>query len=209
MVVHTDELGIVDERVDGIVVVMALFSEATPADRWLASAQIDEASVRPLVDEETAMHRAMRVEPAGPRRFAVRIRPQRTAVPAYRRETIDEMEEAHRNWETEPGVDPLSRRPDAVVCYRPPGSIDIATYRELWRHAYRWAPVRCDGAEAYVPWSETLLHTVFLPGREGAVRVIQIAGVECDVASFRETEVNAEGEIGSSRTLTATGCSES
>ncbi len=183
MVVHTDELGLTDPSVQGVAVVAGLYADPAAAAQAATGPGL---SVAPLLDADAAHRRAIGLgdaaDPTAPRLQAVRLRPG--GSPAYARAAIEAAEEAHFNYADVPGPDPLASPPEPL-CHLDGGRVFLATGADHALDPYRWAAVDCDGQPAYVPRERTLLGTLFLPLATGGARVVQVARVECDTASFR------------------------
>jgi hypothetical protein len=65
------------------------------------------------------------------------------------------------------------------ACTVKPGDLFVVEESEL--KYYEFAPVRCNGQLAYVPWTSSLLgHAVIVPEPRGGWRLYQVVGAECD-----------------------------
>jgi hypothetical protein len=194
LVVHTDELGLVNPQLEGIVLVLSLQESREKAEAWLTERGVD-ARIEALLDEEGYWQRLSMLDDSGsdelaglPRFMVVQI-DAGDPVPAFARDVVDaQMQELGRCEMEDLHDDP----PWPVLCDVPGGAVflmDVRTYnRGAW---YHWAPVTCEGAEAYVSWRSTRLGSVIMPSGPDGYRMIQVGGAECDMPCYCEWVVDA------------------
>lgn len=190
MVLHTDELGLADER-SGIAIVVGLFDDAEAANAW-AVHDGGRATVVPLLDDDkwwSVPHGSARVV--------------RVAVPmakAYDRRAVDRLETElqDREWRTlEEAHTGLRERVLALdpVCTLAQGSIQLWTPNDAeptpW---YQWVPVRCGDVLAYVAWRDTWLDSSVVTTEGDVYEVVQVAGAECDSPVLRRWSFTSAGK---------------
>ncbi|MBN1769800.1 MAG: hypothetical protein JXB32_00955 [Deltaproteobacteria bacterium] len=189
LVLHTEELRLADRDAYGVVIVLGLYADAAAAEGHVAASGLAGARVLPLMDFESSLAVEDWVAPDGSERFGpvkrvVRLAPG-PAVPAYSRPAIDELD-ARREADAD-------EAPVAPACTLEAGDWFVVGYDELWEVAREWAPVRCGDEPAFVPWTTTLLEALVEPLTGGGWRMMQVGGVECDVACFCEWPVLEDG----------------
>jgi hypothetical protein len=208
--VHTDDLGLADDRRRGLAVVAGLFASLADADAWLAAA----SCLRGLVRLAPLLEAAPEEGPADPpaRRVAVVQVGPAGPVPAYAPADLDRLEEAVPD--TGGDADELRRvaaRRLAPVCHVPGGALftffhgEHGYADEVYRYRRQWAPVRCAGRLAYVPWTATLLESLVTREPDGSYRLHQVISVECDRATWDEWPYDARGRRGRGRAFAARG----
>lgn len=198
MVVHTDELGL-EAPDEGVAVVVAMLAGEQAAQSWVEGNDRKGWPIKALLTAEEARERASHHDA---RRVVVRVSPDAPAL-GHDPALITAAEEAM--WEGA-GADPLEVRPP-TRCIIPPDALFVVAQEDLYRGDYRWVSVTCeDGQPAAVAAQETLLHTLFLPGPQGAYERVQVSGVACDSPSFRRVAVSATGEVREVAMRLASGC---
>lgn len=190
LVVHTDEIGLVDPQ-RGIAIVVGLFGDAEAADAWAAELGV-RTTVLPLLAADQWSPRA-----------SGNTRVVRVAVPtanAYERRAVEriEAELQDRQWNTLEEADrALRERVLALVpaCTLALGSLQLWTsnddHRIPW---YQWAPVHCADREAYVAWRDTWLDSSIVQASPGVHEVVQVTGAECDSPILRGWSWTAQGK---------------
>ena len=177
LVVHTDELGLADDKVAGVAVVLGLFVDGRAAAAWLAATPVVGARAVPLADLDVAF---ARLGPSGPRR-AVHIDPGPPA-PAFSAEELADIESS-----------PGERQPTQVVCTVPAGSVFLVEPDELLGAYFHFAPARCGYRKVYVPWTRTFLDATVVPEPDGSYHLVQAVDASCDATAFNEWSFDAAG----------------
>jgi len=192
LVVHTDELGLVDAT-EGVVVVYGLYAQASDATAT------PNTRILPLLDRMPAFERRMAKHPEGIDDTTQRIiRIQAGApVPAFSSAQIDARSELEMDTR-----EVLGRGHYRQVCSVDGGAIFLAAHSAL-RHVYQFAEVRCpDGTPAMVRWRDTLLSATIFP--DGNLR--QTTNAECDSPTFHEWKYSKRGRSpGRGRRVVGTG----
>jgi hypothetical protein len=189
LVLHTEQLRLADRDAYGVVIVLGLYADAAAARAHVAASGLVEARVLPLMDFESSLAAENwaagdGTDRFGPVKYVVRLAPG-PAVPAYARAGMEALD-ARRATDTD-------ESPIAPACMLEAGSWFVVGYEELWEVGRRWAPVRCGGEPAFVPWTATLLETLVEPLAGGGWRMVQVGDVSCDVACFCEWPVLVDG----------------
>lgn len=175
LVVHTDELGLVDTQ-RGVAIVLGLFADGDAASAWLVhagtSARVVALEGQAWAPSTDAPTRVVRI-----------------AVPtakAYDRRAVLQIEAEleEREWNTL--VDRQQALRERVLALAPTctlaqGSIQLWTPRgDDGLRWYQWAPVRCGDTDALVAWRDTWLDSSVVPTGDGEHIVVQVTGAECD-----------------------------
>lgn len=182
---HTDELGLEDASLEGVVVLHGLFRTRAEADAWLAAHRAAGARVVSLLDSEAAFER----HDQSPMRYVVMIDAGDPAPAFAARQVLPDPDE-------EPV--PLDEARARPLCHVRPGSVFVANRDDLVLTWYDWAPVRCEGGElAYVRWTRTRLAATIWQKRDGGVELWQVVSVSCDHPSFAAFSWNAARGRGS------------
>jgi hypothetical protein len=197
LVVHTDELGLVDPGLEGIVLVVSLQESLEKAEAWLAGRDV-EARIEPLLDEEGYWKRlgllddSQSDELSGLPRFMVVQVDAGDPTPAFARDRVDGVMEGMGDRCKAEDLHDVPPWPE--LCQVRGGAVFLMDVRQYQRgHWYHWAPVTCEGADAYVSWRATRLGTVILPSGPAAYRMIQVGGASCDMPCYCEWEVDGSG----------------
>lgn len=194
---HTDELGLLDPDLEGIVVVVSLQESREKAEAWLAGRNLD-ARIEPLLDEEGYWQRLSLLDDsqsdefAGLPRYMVVQVDAGDPTPAFARDAVDAtMEEMGDRCKAE---DLHDNPPWPVVCKVWGGSVFLMDVGQYDRgHWYHWAPIACEGKQVYVSWRATRLGSVIMPSGPGGYRMVQVGGASCDMPCYCEWAVDASG----------------
>jgi hypothetical protein len=183
IVLHQDQLTIAPTAGLEVVVVYGLHVDAAKADAYVGDlgALGKDATVVPIVDgfpivdkpDAKGVHLISRVD-----RGSVG-----TNLPAYDRKHVVDGD-GHP-------VDPARIGGAPTACRVRLGDFFLVSRDDVL--PYRWAPVRCEGEIAYIPWRQSLLGgATVLPG-DGGPRLRQVTNVACDTAAFTTWKYTLKG----------------
>lgn len=179
LVVHVDELGLVDRSIRGIAVVLGLHETPERGVEWLAA-------VQPHVPEARLLRLGESRSWEGGQGLVVSRIAAGPPVNAYDRAAVEQLENQQRE-EIAPEVLAEQLSP---LCAIDAGELFVVGIDDLqW---YRWAPVRCGDRAAYVPWRATLLGWATVIPVDGGYRLRQVTHVECDQPDIEEWPYSAE-----------------
>ncbi len=182
-VVHTDDLGITPR---GIAVVIGNFGDRAAATAAAATAPViarHHAVVHGLTENDELG------TPHDPPSH-VTVVDRGAPVPAWSKRDVDRATAAMNDSEDPAAHETLVAEHAWVarelakrtpLCVVKPGDMFVVQESEL--RYYAFAPVRCGGRLAYIPWTKSLLgHAVIVPDRERGTgyQLIQVVGAECD-----------------------------
>jgi hypothetical protein len=182
-VVHTDDLGIAPR---GIAVVIGNYGDRAAATEAATAAPV-------IARHHAAVHGITTADDRGPSHDPpshVTVVDRGAPVPAWSKRDVDRATAALDKTE-DPAAHATLQAQHAWVqrelanlpplCVVKPGEMFVVQESEL--RYYEFAPVRCGGQLAYIPWTKSLLgHAVIVPDRARGTgyQLIQVVGAECD-----------------------------
>jgi hypothetical protein len=183
VILHQDQLTIAAKPGLDVIVVLGFHVDAAKADAYLVDlgALAGKATIEPILDgfppadkpDATGVHLVSRIDRGT----------YGANLPAYHRADVVGPDGQ--------AIDPARIGKAPSACRVRLGDFFIVERADvLW---YRWAPVRCDGQVAYIPWRSSLLGgATVLPGPDGP-RLRQVTNVACDAAGFTTWKYTLKG----------------
>ncbi len=191
MVVHSDELGLEDASLGGVVLVLGLFASSSAAEHWRDEGH-KSAKVHGLL-RTSALHERQSGKKRAQEYIVARVRPG-NPVPAY-------------------GVGDLSPTTQKAVarkavCEIPGGTFALVDKDVLDETYYQSLPMTCpDGTGAFVRWDDTLMMSVLGERADGSPGYWQVVEVECDQPQHARWAVDNDGRrSGKPKLLPNEGC---
>jgi hypothetical protein len=184
LLAHTDELGAPASTRPGVMVVLGLFETRGEAQAFHRALP---ARVEPRVISVSDPHRA---DPYGSQPLRQVIRIDRRGARAYSAAAVERIEEL--------GDTPGARRAIArlrPLCTLRAGQAFVAESQPAIRKTVDggWIRVRCGARPAYVRITDSLFASAVLSEPSGAATLMQVVGVEHDMADIESWRYTGRG----------------